>query len=310
MSIKNFIYDYTLPTDMEKLLDFARQDEASYTELEMATSFNAYLGCDIDRSLTLAYADGKEFPLQDFASTVEESLRNHPYSVAPHTPFEFFVFGHQGGDGLVYGYLILAPELSQEDYPVASFAAIDNSGPWWLGEHTRQAFENLLTVTIRGISEYRPEKLPDFYDDAKYKFLCEAFDLKPDIRNEEIKAGARTNKRVIPTVPDGWHYESDDRGVGVLTQKGKFNFDFDHTNLMAVKQVDLLDIAIQQMKKDYDGTAVLLLNRLYNLSYDAEKITEVCKYIKEAYYKLGKDLLAKSVDVSLEGWIALYWPKK
>src|SRR4051812_28481909 len=123
-----------------------------------------------------------------------------------HQPVEIIPFCRNGGDGLHYGWAVLAPELDLDDQVCVSFAPVD-TGACWLGDTTEQALENLLAGRMAGWAAWdEPHGRPSPAEDPRWPALCTALGLRPPIGSPEITAGARSPRPIQPVVPPGWRY--------------------------------------------------------------------------------------------------------
>ncbi|WP_433510102.1 hypothetical protein ACQP2T_40330 [Nonomuraea sp. CA-143628] len=153
-------------------------------------------------------------PSPDTSDPLELGYQNQPIEIVP--------FGRNGGDGLHYGWAVLAPEMDLDDHPCVSFAPVDDHAVW-LGDTTKQALENLLVGSVAGWVEWgRAQGWPSPANDPRWTELCRALDLRPEIGSPEITGGARSSRAIRPTVPPGWRYEPTDDGIGVLAEAAAF----------------------------------------------------------------------------------------
>lgn len=219
--MKNHLYAINIPQAVLDILAYAAKDDEVYTELELASYFSSTLGLELDRGVTIPFCDENELEYMEGTSILDGDV---DYYIPENTPFEFFPIGSQGGDALKYGYLILAPELNTTDFPVASFSPADDFGLAWLGNNTTEAFGSLLTARLKRLNRHDPEALDDLLNNSVYRFLCTHFNLKPDKNDRDITRGARTDIRIQhESIPEGWLFKPDDRGVGVLAREETFN---------------------------------------------------------------------------------------
>ena len=75
------------------------------------------------------------------------------------TPPELFPFARLGVDGVHYGYVIHAPELSPEGYPVGEMCPMDfDEGVFLVGNTTLEALENLASWQLSSAAQESTHK--------------------------------------------------------------------------------------------------------------------------------------------------------
>ncbi|MGH8792829.1 MAG: hypothetical protein ACRDXX_09295 [Stackebrandtia sp.] len=206
-------------------------------------------------------------------------------------PMEIVPFGWNGGDGLHYGWAVLAPELDSDDYQCVSFASIDDHAVW-LGDHTKEALENLLVGGVAGWAEWgRRQGLPSPVDDPRWMTLCRSLDLRPGIGSAQITPGARSNRMIHPTIPPGWRYEPAADGIGVLAEATAFA----PASTTADPEWggdEHLAHARRLLAAGYPASALGVLKATY-----PER--EVMRTMREAYQALGRTLHVERADIWL-----------
>jgi hypothetical protein len=206
-------------------------------------------------------------------------------------PIEIVPFCRNGGDGLHYGWAVLAPELDLDDQVCVSFAPVDDSA-CWLGDTTKQALENLLVGCVAGWSTWHEAQGGDPpAEDPRWRALCAALDLRPAIGSPDITAGARSPRPVRPVVPPGWRYEPADDGVGVLADGSAF----------ASEPVEVedrwdrderVDRARRLVADGYPASALGMLKGSFPERGDM-------LVLRDAYRALGRDLHVDRADIWL-----------
>lgn len=188
-------------------------------------------------------------------------------------PIEILPFCWNGGDGLHYGWAVLAPELDADDYVCVSFAPVDDEAAW-LGDDTREALENLLVGRLADWTAHgREQGLMSPVEDERWTAVCCALDLRPDIGFGQITPGARSERLIRPKVPLGWRYEPTEDGIGVLAESSAFApetvrvdspWDFDNYR----------PLARRFLADGFPGTALCVLKSLsyYDHAIDARGI--------------------------------------
>lgn len=206
----------------------------------------------------------------DISDPPELGYQNQPMEIVP--------FGHNGGDGLHYGWAVLAPELDLDDHPCVSFAPVDDHAVW-LGDNTKQALESLLVGSMASWQAWgRTQGQTSPADDPRWTELCRALGLRPDIGSPDITAGARSSRAIRPTVFPGWRYEPTDDGIGVLAEAAAFapivsSWDDD----------EVIAHARELLAAGYPASALCVLKAPYP---DREAV----ETMRDAYQALGRTL--------------------
>lgn len=210
-------------------------------------------------------------------------------------PMEILPFCWNGGDGLHYGWAVLAPELDSPDQPCVSFASLDERAVW-LGDDTRQALENLLVGALANWHDRgRAQGLPSPAEDFRVLALCRALDLRPDFASPWITAGARSTRELQPVVPQGWRYAPTDDGIGVLAPAAAFDADTAHPAHPADVE-DNRQLARGFLDRRLPGSALCVLKSMS--CYDT---ATVC-LLAEAYRQLGRRLHVERAEL----WLRLH----
>ncbi|WP_203899659.1 hypothetical protein [Virgisporangium aliadipatigenens] len=218
-------------------------------------------------------------------------------------PVEIVPFGWAGGGGIHYGWVVLAPELDLDDFPCVFYAALDGVA-YWLGDNTRQAFENLL---LGRVAEWECDyfgqrgRSPAPYDTPQWTALCEALALRPDLslavrearrESDEIGPDARSARRIRPTAPPGWRYEPTRDGIGVLAPESAF--DPASADDECLPTIDMkIDRASALLAAGHPASALHLLRNDELNDYLDEELT------RQAYLALGRTMHADRLDVWL-----------
>jgi hypothetical protein len=210
-------------------------------------------------------------------------------------PLEILPFCWNGGDGLHYGWAVLAPELDADDHVCVSFAPGDDQA-CWLGDNTKEALENLLVGAMANwTTRGREQGLASPAEDARWAAVCRALDLRPDIGSPRITPGARSKQAIRPEIPPGWRYESTDDGIGVLAPAAAFA-----PGTVRVKDPWDSDEYLPQARRfladGYPASALCVLKSL--MSYDRATV----QLMREAYEQLGRELHAERAEL----WLRLH----
>src|SRR5262245_36378016 len=129
-------------------------------------------------------------------------------------PIEFFPILDTGGDGECFGYVVHAPELQLDDYPMASMVPGENNGVIFAGDTTPIAIENMIA---------RMRDRPEGFDDVDLAWLA-TIGLRPDRATASRLIGNEW-VRPSPQVPDGWSHLMTSDGVGVVARASQFGPD-------------------------------------------------------------------------------------
>lgn len=136
------------------------------------------------------------------------------------TPFELVPVSWNGGDGLHYDWVVHAPELDADEFPMVSYAPVDD-GAVWLGDDTAEGLANLLVGRRRGWQRWEKGR-PDPALDPRWAAIVTAIGRTPDLDDPRITVGARSDRPCIPRIPDGYRFEPGPDGIGVLAPADRF----------------------------------------------------------------------------------------
>jgi hypothetical protein len=201
------------------------------------------------------------------------------------TPPEMFPFASLGVDGIHYGYLVHAPELPIQDYPVGQIAPMDRRGVTLFGNNTREALDNWVAEVIdqEGDEEQREELLR----------LSQVFGLKPDIEKARLHSGFGDYALPIrPSVPPHWRYLPSSDGVGVLAPAEKF----EPRPLATVEKHipdEYFNAADKALANNYPATALYYLREGYWYNWTDEQAAQRFSYrLATVYTELIRPTLA------------------
>ena len=122
-------------------------------------------------------------------------------------PCELFPIGYPGVDGVHYGYLVHAPELEADDYPICHFCPLDSDG-----------------VTIEGVDTHSGiASIMSFWGSAAIYPDILGWNGAADRAREKKKQSIAVNSAI--QIPTGWRFESSSDGVGVLAPLSLFASD-------------------------------------------------------------------------------------
>lgn len=265
---------FRIPAPIVRIFDYlAGLEEAEYLEpWELQLRFAPLL---YDFSPDLLGA--RSWPLPDLP---RETCQELGYLT---TPFELSPVSWNGGDGLHYDWVVHAPELDADDFPMVSFAPLED-GAVWLGDDTAQGLGNLMVGRRKGRLEFDRE---DPLGTAEWETLASLIGRRPVPDDERITAGARSELSCVPRVPDGYRFEDGPDGVGVLAPAHSFG-DLDFEGMPG--EPELFEREARRLAAEgmHAGALVLLKNLRAWEPGDASIVTRM----REAYLALGRPMHA------------------
>jgi hypothetical protein len=300
------LYGFRVPRDFVKILLHVYAAAPSAAD-DSATDSNFlyYLNFMFD----LEGAIAKEF----FDYSDWEDTMNWHFAYV-NFPFELFPFGGPGIDGISYGFVVHAPELEAEDYPVGEFCPADGEGVFRLGENTRRGFEFMIARALKHLS---PEAVNAFYENKltendqiywadyrkrarrKAEGLAKLLDIDPFNCKVEKKYRSR---KVKPKIPKGWRLETSWDGIGALAPKDKFAPDFGHSDIPDFENIDEeLNFVRDFLRRGFPATALWVMRENYwDSSFNEKYFAQLAPLWAESYEALNRPLLAERVFAALE----------
>jgi hypothetical protein len=216
------------------------------------------------------------------------------------TPIEFFPFLNTGGDGLHYGYLILAPELNLSDYPLFRFSP-GGEGFVYYGNSTRESIENIISSYY----EYTQ------FSEVDIPFL-NSIEIFPDASKKDNSIFACYSPEVNPIpipAPENWIYQMTHDGVGVLAPSELFDIGISPVSQMHSIETlpwnfesdvdDFIKAAKINLKKGFYATALFHLKEAWHFKNPGSEIKEL---LIKTYRLLKKDLHAETLEKYFE-WV-------
>jgi hypothetical protein len=220
-----------------------------------------------------------------------------PESRYPGTPPELFPIASMHVDGVHSGYVIHAPELDSDDFPLGEYCPMDSGGIFLLGGGTLEAFENSMSRALRS-----EEVLSHPLDvETKHAIIAISaqFGLTPSAKKSSRRYGKDGNGLpVLPKIPAGWRHVQTSDGVGVFAKNSAFRPKCKRDLALLTKD---LTNTIRMAKTDlHDGFAASALELLrearWNHWSDGSGLVRCNEMLIEAYRYLERDLLAKVVE--------------
>jgi len=222
-------------------------------------------------------------------------------------PMEFFPFAGTGVAGIALGFVIHAPEIVVEDYPIGEFYPA-GSGVYRLGETTRNAFEFLLARGLEWSSiEYKTKHYGEEISDktlnyfklseqeAQQKIFALSKLLNVNPHNFDIPENYGT-RQIVPKIPTDWRFEPTADGIGVLAHQAKFSPIFNYSQVPKFndlgKELKFIQNILQQ---GFPATALWIIREKYWSGHFARPFAEIAPTWAKIYEALDRPLLAKRV---------------
>jgi hypothetical protein len=220
-------------------------------------------------------------------------------------PFEEVPLFWNKGDALRYGLIVHAEGLV---HPMSSYAPGDDHGPLWLGDDAAQGIANLLAVN-RDWAGRTPawEFSSEAEIAAERREVAEAVDevaavlgLRVPDETPELTEGARSERDVVPT-REGWTFEECNDDVGVFAPSSTFDPQLD-PRAEGIFDLDAdLAQADDLLVRGYPASALAVARNAYHFTaFEADKGTRAARVMQRAYAALGRDWLARRVDVYVD----------
>jgi hypothetical protein len=215
------------------------------------------------------------------------------------TPPELFPIAAKHVDGVHFGYVMHAPELSASDHPIGMFAPMDFDGVYLLGATTFEAAETELSFQMQCDQEFGLFQSPfssEWWPEVAARLR--GLGIEPDLARAERNYENGNGKPVTPVIPDGWRHVPSADGIGVLAPARLFH----PAPLPAMeRQPDVsavVEAAARHRADQFPATALWLLRECYwyasPLAHD-DTIT-IGRAMLDAYHALGRPSLAAVVS--------------
>jgi hypothetical protein len=206
------------------------------------------------------------------------------------TPPELCPFAALGVDGVHYGYVMHAPELGADDYPVGEICPTDDEGVIFVGNNTLEASENLLSHWM----EFKPEET------RSTLYIGEKLGLHPAA--EKANRRYEADGKVVPNIPAGWHHVPSADGVGVLAPQDTFSLEPYHM-LPYFEPQEYMHIADEMFNKGFPATALLYLREGYWYNWtNASAAQELLIRMMRTYDVLGRQFLTNVIEQKFSGY--------
>jgi hypothetical protein len=181
------------------------------------------------------------------------------------------------------GYVIHAPELAAQDYPVGSMSPMDWGGVFYVGRSTSEAFQNLISDQLAQSTEPPPCLLE----------ISAILGISPDPAMADGELDAKGMPvRVDPQVPSGWDYLRASDGIGVLAPVGMFAPHATPPAATDPPQV-WLQMADSALVNGFPATALWLLREVYWRHWSDDRfVGQASAQLAATYRALGRHSLA------------------
>lgn len=255
-----------------------------------------------------------EFWFSDKILTGEtvEDANDYGYFGYNTVPIEFFPFAGTGVAGIALGFVIHAPEIVVEDYPIGEFYPA-GSGVYCLGETTRNAFEFILARALKWNSvEYKTEhygeevsdKTLNYFklaeEEARQKVMQLSMFLNVNPSNFVIPENYG-NRQIVPNIPTDWCFEPTADGIGVLAHQSKFSPVFNYSQVRKFNDLDdELKFITNVLEQGFPATALWIIREKYWAGSFERPFAEIAELWAKIYEALERPLLAKRVFEALE----------
>jgi hypothetical protein len=199
------------------------------------------------------------------------------------TPCEFFPFGDTCVDGDHYGYLVHAPELQADDYPVCHYCPMDSDGVIIAGVGTYDGIASIMSLWAK--SEAHPDG-PGW---------AAAFQELGSKRRKEIDVQKAIH------MPNGWRYQASSDGVGVLAPESFFESEEVVTLDPSWPVERYLGPAADAVGRGHVATALYYLREGYWNNW-TEHPVPLCELMCDVYERLDRGCLADTLRARMTKW--------
>jgi hypothetical protein len=202
------------------------------------------------------------------------------------TPPEMFPFGVPGVDGLHYGFLVHAPELEADDYPVGYICPMGSDGVLVEGVGTCDGIASIIRLW------------GDKAHDSMRRELSAGY-LQPTKAADKAIAVDE-----VIHIPAGWEFLPSSDGVGVLAPANLFAPEVPVVLDQYGPVEPFLAAAREAISASHLGTALFYLREGYWFNWTAHPI-ELCECLCDVYTELGRPSLATVIQARCDDWRAL-----
>jgi len=197
---------------------------------------------------------------------------------------EFFEVLRTGMDGISQGFVVHAPELEREEWPVFE------DDPSWSGRPLTFLGETLpvaLEMLVAHDEVWEPRDT-DLIANADYVSLASAMELS--LERKTLFRRTNSDDCFVPDVPPGWRFEKCADMIGVLAPAATFCEEGVQPELSAavIRARGLLE-------RGFAGSALLLVRNAFHEAGAAEEPKDLLEAWADSYAALGRPLLERVV---------------
>jgi len=206
------------------------------------------------------------------------------------TPPELFPIASMGVDGVHFGYVIHAPEVNEDDYPIGEICPMDDEGVILVGNTTEEALENFVGYVLA--SEDDKKQVDEILE------LCKVLGLQPSRENNKIRyLNQGKSFPVIPKIPASWVHIPTSDGIGVLAPPDNFR----HEPLASIENpfepAEYLGYADRALLDNFPATALYYLREgFWNNWTNLVAARNLSGRMVQAYVELDRPQLAEIVE--------------
>ena len=236
----------------------------------------------------------------DISQFVDPDLHDHSI-VGQHTwQPEFFEFLRPGEDGIGQGFVIHAPELSQDEWPIFEHDPSGFNGDMvFLGRTLREALEMLVAR-----DPVYAGRDTDLRENPQYVALATAFDLS--LERKTLFRRIKFADCYVPHVPAGWRFEPAADMIGALAPAELFADEQPFVHLFHERfgldrpaaHAAMFEQVKHLLHDGFMGSALVGVRRLYRDNLRDPAGTPPRQYLElwaEIYAALERPLLEKAV---------------
>lgn len=214
----------------------------------------------------------------------------------PGTPPEFLTLGAMGVDGVQYGFIVRAPELSTTDYPVGEFSPIDGDPIALLGSTFVEAVENLASEAM-SFREDDDSPLSS-EGEAALADITMLFGIAPSAKKAERRYTRGGDAKPLPVdIPNGYKFQKTLDGIGVLAPRSAFASET--IKVDACDAAATLATASDLLKADAPASALAVLRDNW-WSNSGPAANQVASMMASAYGALQRPGLAQVAKQSMK----------
>jgi hypothetical protein len=243
--------------------------------------------------------------MYDLAEKRAQSAKDDPEELGyGGHPFEVIPVLRQGGDALIFGLLVY-DDLPGLVPPMVSYAPSED-GPCWLGDDAASGLANLLAVSVRDAGRTPEWAYADRSEVAEVrrdvrahaKELARKLGVTIPRRVDRLTNGTRSDVPATTPVPRGYRFEKTRDNVGVLAPAGAFAPQQKGRRQPTPEGAKAqLKVASELLAQGFPASSLAVARDLYRAEGYGEQGIAAALAMKAAYLALGREFLARRVDV-------------